>query len=1028
MKAFFRFFVERHILATLITIMIILLGISTLKDIKRDSYPNVSYGVMNIMTRYPGASPEDVELKVTNKIEEELKSVSGIDKVTSFSMENVSVINVQIDVNESDQDEIKNEIREAVAKVTDLPKEVTESPRVTEIKVSLIPIIEVGLTGNGDGDIPYGELRNLAKIFEKKLKDVPGVSRVDRFGYRAREIKVEVSPSAIDKYQIPMGEIIAAIQRRNIQGTSGSFESYTSEKDIVTLAQFRNPMEVGNVIVRTTFEGPIIEVKDLAIIKDGFEDERILSRLDGKSAISFNVYKSESADVIRTCDAIKTLIEKENENVPENVEIIYANDYDRYVKNRFDVVLTNGIIGFILLVLILPLFLSFRIAFWVAMGIPVALLGTIFMLPLFDVYLDSVTLMGIILVVGIIVDDAIIIGENITSHREKGKSPIDAAVDGIHEVFRPVVTTILTTFLVFAPMFFMTGMMGKFVFVIPLSISLALFISLGEAIVALPAHLAHGMHKQSAKKQNNNWFNTLSKAYRKVMDGILKIRYVLVLVFLIALLSAFWYANNYMKFVLVPSDMADRFYIYTKLPIGTSLKANSDKVEEIEKVLNELPKEEVASFVSRIGINYLNDFVYAENENCAMMSVDLTPYSHRSRTANQIVEELRDKTDNLKGFKEINYRVETGGPPVGRDVTIRLAGSDDLLRKNLTDSVVSFLSNMNGVKDITRDDTPGKEQVVIKIDYKKLARLGLTVSDVARNVRIAYDGEIVTSLRYGDEDVDFRVMLQEKVRRRIRYLRDLRIPNNRGRLIPLKEVAQLRAGPGPSDYRHFDGDRTIMVEANVDKNILTPVEVTQSVFDNFNLDKDWPGMRFILGGEAMETGKSMESLFRTLLIAIIGIYFLLVLLFNSLTQPFLVMIAIPFGVTGVIAAFGFHGEPFGFFSVLGIIGLSGVVVNDSLVLVNHINELKQAQPETPVRELIAEGTSNRLRAIIITTVTTVVALLPLAYGFGGTDPWMAPMALALGWGLLFASPLTLVLVPCLFMIGQDIGGIFKRKK
>jgi len=523
MKSFFKFFAERHILATLITIMTIALGVNTLMDIKRDSYPQVDYGVMNITTLYPGASPEDVELNVTNKIEDELKGVSGIDKMTSFSMENVSVIDVIIDVNESDQDDIKNEIREAVGRVTDFPEEVSESPRVTEINISLIPVIEVGLSG----DIPYRDLRELARLFEKKLKEVPGVSRVDRFGYRAREIRVEVSPSAVKNYQIPMREIIAAIQGRNIRGTTGSFESYTSEKDLVTLAQFRNPLEVGNVTVRSTFEGPLIKVKDLAIVKDDFEDERILSRMSGKPVVSLNVYKTESGDVIRTCDAIKELVRKESENLPEGVEMLYSNDFSRYVRNRFDVVLLNGLIGLLLVIILLPLFLGIRTAFWVAMGIPVAFLGTIFLLPMFDVYLDSITLTGMILVIGIIVDDAIIIAENITRRREKGDAPLEAAVNGIHEVFRPVLTTILTTFLVFAPMFFMTGVFGKFVFVIPLAISLALFISLGEAMVALPAHLVPGLRRRSVKSAGRSRFDAVRQSYGRIVIHLLRFRYAL---------------------------------------------------------------------------------------------------------------------------------------------------------------------------------------------------------------------------------------------------------------------------------------------------------------------------------------------------------------------------------------------------------------------------------------------------------------------------------------------------------------------
>jgi len=1022
MKSLFRFFAERHILAMLITIMIILMGLSTLAGIKRDIYPQVDFGIMRIMTRYPGASPEDVELNVTNKIEEELKSVTGIDKITSISMENVSAITVFIEIDASDQDKVKSEIREAVNRVTDFPEEVTESPLVIELNSSSgMEIIEVGLSG----DIPYKDLREHARIFEKKLKTISGISRIKRIGYRAREIKVEVSPQAVSNYQIPMREIIAAVQGRNIRGTSGSFESYTSEKNLVTLAQFRSPRQVGDVIVRSSFDGPLIKVKDLAIINDDFADERVLSRMNGKTTISFVVFLSENGDAIRTCDAVKELVKKENKNLPETVEVTYTGDASRIVRNSFEVVLWNGLIGLLLVILILPIFLNFRTAFWIAMGIPVALLGTIFLLPRFGMYLDTITLSGMILVIGIIVDDAIIIAENISHRREQGDSALDAAVNGISEVFRPVLTTILTTFLVFAPMFFMPGIFGKYIVPIPLAISLALFISLVEVMIVLPAHLVPGLKSRAAKSTGRQWFKALSERYRKVVYHILRFRYILIPLFFIMLAGSFWFAGNYIKFILFPTDTADEFYVGYELPIGTPLHTTSEKMRTIEELVANLPENELHSYTTRIGSN---PFVNAETENFGIISVNLSPYTERSRTADEIVEAMREKTDEFKGNGEVSYMIISGGPPVGKPISLRVVGSNDVLRTQLADTVEALLGRINGVKDIGRDDKGGKEQVEIRINYDKLSRLGLTVADVAQNIRIAYDGQVVTSVRYGDEDVDYRVMIQEKARKRLSYLKELLIPNRQGRLIPLKEVARLKSGPGLSDFRHLDGERTITVEADLDQEVTTSLEVINGVKEQIDLDKDWPGLQLSTGGEAIETEESMAGLFQTLIIAVVGIYFLLVLLFNSMTQPFLVMLAIPFGITGVIAAFGFHGEPFSFMAIMGIIGLSGVVVNDSLVLVNHINDLKAAKGNLNVLEIVAEGTADRLRAIVLTTISTVVALLPLAYGIGGTATFMAPMALALGWGLIFATPLTLVLVPCFYVVGQDIHKIFRRYK
>lgn len=1018
-SSFFKFFAERHVLANLIILMTILLGLNTLTRINRELLPSVDFGMMMITTIYPGASPEDVELNVTNKIEDELKNVTGIDRTTSISMENVSVITVVIDPDERDQDEVKTNIREAVGRVTEFPAEVTKSPQIEELSTADIEIIEVGLTGN----LPYKEMRELAREFEKKLENVPGVSRIDQFGIRAREIRIEVSPQAIKNYQVPLREIIWAIQGRNIRTTAGNLESYTSERNLVTLAQFRDPLEVGDVVVRSTFEGPLVEVKDLAVVKDGFEDERVFSRMNGRRAISYVVFKSESADIIRTVEAVKRLVDQERKHLPEGVEILYSRDLSRYVINRFGVVRTNGVIGLVFVVVMLTFFLGLRTSFWVAMGIPVSLLGVTFLLPFFGVSLDSITLAAMIIVIGIIVDDGIIISENIHRRREKGELPLAAAVEGIREVFAPVLTTVLTTFLVFAPMFFMTGLFGKFIFVIPLVVSLALFISLAEAIIALPAHLLPGLRRRSEKRSITGWFDLLRSRYKRIVRRVLRYRYILVPLFGVVLIGSLWYAGKFMKFILFPTKMASDFYIIAELPIGNSLQASSDKVREIEELVSGLPDDELESFVTRLGSN---PFLGAESENYAVTAVILTPFNERERTADEIVEELRQKTGKFEGFEKITYMIEAGGPPVGRPISIQIVGSNDEMRKQLADSVEAFLGTIEGVKDIERDDKLGKEQVEIKIDYKKLARMGLTVADVAQNVRIAYDGEVVTSVRYGDEDVDFRVLFEEKARKRLDYIRRLPVPNRQGRLIPLKEVAGLEISPGPADYRHYNRQRVITIEGDVDQNITTPLEVTDAVFDHFDLDRDWPGTRFILTGEAFETQESVTNLLKTFVIAAIAIYFLLSLLFNSFTQPLLVMVAIPFGIVGVIIAFALHGEPMSFVGMMGVIGLAGVVVNDSLVLVSHINELKRKTEGESLLDVVAEGTANRLRAILLTTLTTVVGLVPLAYGFGGTDPFIAPMALALAYGLLFATPLTLVLVPCLYAIVNDSCGVTCR--
>ncbi|MFQ5453643.1 MAG: efflux RND transporter permease subunit, partial [Candidatus Zixiibacteriota bacterium] len=525
------------------------------------------------------------------------------------------------------------------------------------------------------------------------------------------------------------------------------------------------------------------------------------------------------------------------------------------------------------------------------------------------------------------------------------------------------------------------------------------------------------------KPPKKNWFRLLEEPFKRLISRLLKIRYAFIILFLFLLGSSLWYAANYMKFELFPSSMADKIMVLIELPTGTSLRATSDKMKEVEEIILSLPKNELESFITRIGSQEIwqaSGFPPGENENWAYMVINLTPFTERSRVADEIVENLRQQSDKLQGFDKITYAIEAGGPPVGKPITLRIVGTDDTMRRNLVDSVVTFLNSLNGVRDIVRNDILGKEQIEIKINYDRLSRLGLTVADVAQNVRIAYDGEVVTSVRYGDEDVDFRVLLQEKARKRPELLSELLIPNQRGRLIPLKEVARLETSPGPSNYYHYDEERAITVTADIIKGVITPLEVKTLLINNFDMDNGWSGMRFIIGGEAEETEKSMVSLFYAFSLAIIGVFFLLILLFNSPTQPIVVMAAIPFGIMGVIWAFALHGEALGFIAMLGIIGLVGVLVNDSLVLVVHINNLRHQKTDFSIRELVAQGTADRLRAVLLTTMTTVVGLLPLAYGIGGTDPYMAPMAMALGYGLLFATPITLILVPSLYMAGQDL--------
>lgn len=545
-----------------------------------------------------------------------------------------------------------------------------------------------------------------------------------------------------------------------------------------------------------------------------------------------------------------------------------------------------------------------------------------------------------------------------------------------------------------------------------------------ESTLALPAHLAAGLRRRSTSNGSDQQrrFDRLRIWYAARLKFVLRLRYPLFIVFLSALAGGAYYAKNYMDFILFPSSTADRFVIFIETPSGTSLQATSDLTEQVEALVTGIGAEELSATITRIGT--IGEIGASQRENSASIMVALTPFTNRGRTADEIVEGLRATTAELEGFDSIKYQIDTGGPPVGRPITLRVVGSDDGQRTALANEVYDYVRSLVGTKDINRNDKLGKAQVEIKPDYELLARIGISVASVARNVRIAYDGEVVGTVRYGDEDVDFRVIFDDAVRQDPENLKNLLLPNGRGNLTPLDLVANFVDAPGPANIVHFDGDRAITITGDVDQALTTPIKISEAVLEHFNVSRDYPGLQLIVSGEAQESEESLFELLIIMGIAVVGVYFLLILLFNSLWQPFLVMIAIPFGFLGVVVGFAIHDVPLGFLAMTGVIGLAGVVVNDSLVLVNHVNTLRKQYPDKPAVELVARGTSDRLRAVLLTTISTVAGLLPLAYGIGGADPYMGPMALALGWGLLFATPLTLLLIPCLYLISDDVARLF----
>jgi multidrug efflux pump subunit AcrB len=1014
---------------------IFVLATYSIVTINRNAFPEVDLATILITTEYPGASPRDVEQNVTRLLEDELEGIAGIDKFTSVSSENVSAIRVNIDIDYPDQDEVKDEVRRAVDRVTDLPIEVEKRPDIKDLKSSELPVMVIGVSG----DVDYSTIRQIAKIIERDLKNIKGVSKVEKYGYRDQEFQVDIDPHKLTEKYVALNDILYALEKRNVRSTGGTLESYQTQRNILTLSEFEDIEQVRNVIIRSAFTGEDLRIQDVADIDEGFEDEDLRTGFNGKRGISLVVKKSSNEDIIRLVKRLYDYIENKQAIMPSGVALVGVNDSSIIVRNRLKILTNNAVFGFFLVIAILIFFLSFRASFWIAMSIPTAFGISFILMPLFGVDINLISLAALIIMLGMLVDDSIVVSENIFYHRLRGMDSYKATVDGTMEVFKPVIATILTTMCAFAPMFAMTGVMGKFISVIPIVVIAALFGSVFDCFCILPTHLRHST--ASLKSSEQDWrsrlFAKIAIPYKKTLNRVLKMRYLFIIGSVVLLLFSIWWGKNKVGANLFPSAGATTFYVYVELDEASTFDRTDEVVSQIEAILAELPKEEVDYYTSRIGTDQSDPLgeQTGGQEHLAYVQVTLAPYSKRDRPAEDIMEDIRRKTELIEDVKEIRLELEKPGPTAGTPIEFHVHSDKDIDRLYFVERMTDDLKKMKGVSDISSTHKVGREEYKLDLDYDALASVGLTVNDVAATLRIAFDGVDATAIVRDNEEIAIRVRFPEKFRQNIGNVLDLNIRNQDGKLIPIRVFAKLSTIRADSSIHHSDGDVTTTIYAQTDGISILPKTAIDRLIEKYTPElRQYQDVSFSYGGEAEETDESIRSLMIAFTGGIIAIYVILSLLFNSLSQPLLILAAVPFGFIGVVWIFYLHGRPFSFLALIGVVGLSGVVVNDSLIMVDFINKLVRAELKKGVNktsELIEDvvyGASRRLRPVIITTATTAAGLIPIAYGIGGSDPFIEPMVLAMAWGLVFATILTLFLIPSLYLINLDLIFILKKVK
>ncbi len=1017
------FSVKHSLLVNLISLFILIAGVFTLfvYKIRREAFPEVAYDMVVVNTAYLGAPPQEVEKLVTIPIEKELKGVDGIEEMQSTSIENASNILIKISQDVKDKDKVVDDIQKAVDRVRNLPQGVDNDPTVTEITSGEIPVIQVALSG----ELSEGTLQEHADNLEDIFEDIPGVSSISKKGYRDTEVWVEVDPEKMRDAYVSLEEIMQALDKQNMSIPGGKVRG-KEEFSIRTTGEFHTKEEIENVVIRANESGNWLRIKDVASVRFSFEDEDIINKSYGMRSVNLTIIKRATGDAIKIVDDVKKQTEDFLRASDPKLKAAYINDISYYIKRRLGVLKNNGIIGIFLVCTVLMLFLNSRVAFLTTLGLPIAFSATLAIMGFFGLSVNLITMFGLIIVLGMLVDDGIIIAENCSRYLEKGHNPREAAIIGTKEVAKPVTTTVITTIAAFAPLMFMGGLLGKFIWGIPLVVIIALSASLFEALVILPSHFADFVKAGKSKFKSRKelpWFKKLLSFYTNIVNKALNRRYWVLLGLIVLLLLTFALAKT-MPFVLFGSEEGvEQFWIRAEAPIGTNIYTTNELIQQVEDKVKELPEGQLDAYttlVGSIGETWMFDPYGKSGSHTAQITVFLTPYTERKKSVSQIISDLKEKTKDIKGFDKLYFAKHEAGPPVGKAIAVKVRGEEFAVLEEISGEISKFLEGIKGVSDITSDYEVGRGEVRVVVNPDQAARAFLSVGEIATSIRNAFRGGVATSIKpvKAEEEIDVLVRFPEEYRDTKKTFDKIIIPNKFGNLIPLNKVAHLEDEVSLARIQHSRGKRVITVRADVDVKKMTSLKANKLIEEKFkDTPKKYLGYRIEYGGEQQENIRSAKGFISAFGLAAFLIFLILAANFNSLIQPMVVMMAIPFGLIGVVWAFFFHGFSLSFFMMMGIVGLSGIVVNDSIVLVEFINNLRRQGVKR--RESIVSAGQLRLRPVLLTTITTALGLTPTAYGIWGGDPFLRPMALTIVWGIICATALTLIVLPCIYAIIDD---------
>ncbi|MEW4526486.1 efflux RND transporter permease subunit [Maioricimonas sp. JC845] len=1077
MKSLVRWAIGHSPAMNMLMVSILAIGALSAFMLRRETFPRFELEIILVQVPYPGASPEEVENGICQKIEEAIQGIDGLKKVTSVATEGAGNVVIELRSDVKNVQKILNEVEAEVDRIPSFP-ELAEEPEIQQLTIRN-PAIKLGVVGP-DLDTPDAELklREIAERVRDDLLQLDEISVAEIQGAKDYQIDVEISEETLRKYGLTLQEVANRIRMQNLEMPAGNIKTASQEFLLRGKNKRLRGEEIAEIPLVTSPSGVTLTVGDLGTVQDEFADATFISRVNGKPGMAISVESAAREDLLAMTEAVRNYAE--TTELPPGYEFVTWDDRSIDVRDRLDMLINNGLQGLVLVFLVLALFLELRLSFWVALGIPVSVLGACAVLWQFDQTLNMLSMFAFLIALGIVVDDAIVIGENIYSHREMGKPFLQAAIDGTIEVLPSVAASVSTTVIAFVPMFFVTGVMGKFFAVMPMAVIAMLVISLIESSLILPCHLAHGSDEEKAQSLTARalawrtrhrrvlarWIvgpsmvvlafigDQLSFPFRRIgagihwinehfsslLDWVIQKLYVPTLRFSIHnpaivfaaaasifLLSIGLVTNGTVPWVFFPKLDSRQIEATVVFPDGTPSHVTDEATKRLEQAILEVNREyekrgePIVRLTHRLVGQVSSESPGGPAEttsggHAGSVRVELVDNTERSVTSQQVVDQWRNATGQIAGAESISFG-SVGMGPGGAAIEFKLLAPAEHMA-DLEDAIEACkakLARYPGVFDISDDSRPGKWEYQLSV-HDRAHSLGVPLDVLARKVRAAYYGDEVMRLQRGRHEVKLMVRYPQEERRSLANFNDMYIDTGDGAKRPLSELADVKVQRGYSEINRIEQKRSITLTADVDESTAVASDIIRDLRSNFmpELLAEYPNIRVRWEGQQEQSQESVQSLFVGLLVALLAMFALLTLEFNSYLQPAIIMAVIPFGAIGALLGHAAMGLPLTLFSVLGLVALTGVVVNDSIVLVDFINH--QLKEGVPLSEAVMQSGQRRFRPVLLTSMTTVAGLLPILTEKSFQAQILIPMANSLCFGLMLSTALVLILVPTFYSV------------